>query len=304
MTEPILINQLSFLRRFGNDYSRLGDDYACVHVHTDNGCDGVRPSSLRFDGVMLMLVRKGDVELTINMESYHLPSCTLLVVPPQTTVSVHSVNTDEIDIYLMQISIGFLHDINFEVNMLNIVPLTVEHRPSMTLLPEECELLAKYLDLIHSNTLANNSSGTEMYARCISRNLMAAMLYQSMAMGQRHRTDSPSDSERSRSRKVIYTHEFMRLVRENFKRERSVGFYADKLYNTPKYLSLVIKESTGRSAATWIDDYVLTEAKHLLRFSGKNIQQVAYELNFTNQSSFGKYFKHLTGMSPSEYQHS
>ena len=265
MTEPILINQLSFLRRFGNDYSRLGDDYACVHVHTDNGCDGVRPSSLRFDGVMLMLVRKGDVELTINMESYHLPSCTLLVVPPQTTVSVHSVNTDEIDIYLMQISIGFLHDINFEVNMLNIVPLTVEHRPSMTLLPEECELLAKYLDLIHSNTLANNSSGTEMYARCISRNLMAAMLYQSMAMGQRHRTDSPSDSERSRSRKVIYT---------------------------------------GRSAATWIDDYVLTEAKHLLRFSGKNIQQVAYELNFTNQSSFGKYFKHLTGMSPSEYQHS
>ncbi|WP_290101184.1 helix-turn-helix domain-containing protein, partial [Duncaniella muris] len=52
------------------------------------------------------------------------------------------------------------------------------------------------------------------------------------------------------------------------------------------------------------DDYVILEAKNLLRFSGKNIQQVSYELNFPNQSSFGKYFKHLTGFSPSEYQRS
>ena len=83
-----------------------------------------------------------------------------------------------------------------------------------------------------------------------------------------------------------------------------MGFYADKLYISPKYLSLIIKESTGRSAAEWIDEYVILEAKNLLRFSGKNIQQIAYELNFTNQSSFGKYFKHLTGMSPSEFQRS
>jgi probable transcriptional regulator araC family len=47
---------------------------------------------------------------------------------------------------------------------------------------------------------------------------------------------------------------------------------------------------------------VLQEAKNLLRYSGKNVQQVAYELNFTNQSSFGKYFKHLTGMSPTQFQ--
>ncbi|MDE6229526.1 MAG: helix-turn-helix domain-containing protein, partial [Muribaculaceae bacterium] len=50
--------------------------------------------------------------------------------------------------------------------------------------------------------------------------------------------------------------------------------------------------------------YLLLEAKNLLRFSGKNIQQIAFELNFSNQSSFGKYFKNLTGMSPSEFQNS
>lgn len=66
----------------------------------------------------------------------------------------------------------------------------------------------------------------------------------------------------------------------------------------------MVREATGRPASAWIDDYVILEAKNLLRFSGKNVQQIAYELNFTNQSSFGKYFKHLTGMSPTQFQRS
>ena len=94
----------------------------------------------------------------------------------------------------------------------------------------------------------------------------------------------------------------MKLVHLHYTKERSVSFYASRLFISPKYLSLLVKEATGRSAARWIDYFVINEAKNLLRFSGKNIQQVAYALNFSNQSSFGKYFKHLTGMSPTEFQ--
>ena len=84
----------------------------------------------------------------------------------------------------------------------------------------------------------------------------------------------------------------------------SISVRSDKLFISPKYLSLLVKEATGRSAANWIDEYVIMEAKNMLRFSGRNIQQVTYDLNFPNQSSFGKYFKHLTGMSPTQYQRS
>ena len=110
------------------------------------------------------------------------------------------------------------------------------------------------------------------------------------------------DLDNSGSRRSSYVHDFMRLVHLHYTRERSVNFYASQLFISPKYLSLLVKEATGRSAARWIDHFVITEAKNLLRFSGKNVQQVAYALNFSNQSSFGKYFKHLTGMSPTEYQ--
>ena len=96
----------------------------------------------------------------------------------------------------------------------------------------------------------------------------------------------------------------MRLIHENYARERSLNFYADIMCISPKYLSTIIKESTSRSAAEWIDEYVMLDAKNMLRFSGMNIQQVAYALNFRNQSAFGKYFKLLAGMSPSQFQKS
>ncbi len=111
-------------------------------------------------------------------------------------------------------------------------------------------------------------------------------------------------SRHTHSRKLIYVQKFLRLVREYHRSQRAISFYAEKMYISPKYLSLVIKEATGKSAGEWIDQYVIQEAKNLLRYSGKNVQQIAYELNFSNQSSFGKYFKNLTGLSPTAFQNS
>ena len=94
----------------------------------------------------------------------------------------------------------------------------------------------------------------------------------------------------------------MKTVFLHYKQERSISFYAEKLCLTPKYLSSVIKQATGKLAGTWIDECVILEAKTQLKCSGKSIQQIAEELNFANQSFFGKYFKHHTGMSPSKYK--
>jgi AraC-like DNA-binding protein len=82
--------------------------------------------------------------------------------------------------------------------------------------------------------------------------------------------------------------------------ERSIGFYADKLCLTPKYLT--IKEMSGKLAGEWIDDYVMLEAKVLLKSTNMTVQQISERLNFTTQSHFGTYFKRLAGVSPKEYR--
>lgn len=59
---------------------------------------------------------------------------------------------------------------------------------------------------------------------------------------------------------------------------------------------------SGRSAAEWINEYAITEAKMMLRFSDLSIQQVAEKLNFPSQSAFGKYFKQYVGVSPKVFR--
>ena len=98
--------------------------------------------------------------------------------------------------------------------------------------------------------------------------------------------------------------QFIKLVSQNYIRHRNVGFYADKLCLTPKYLSKLIKDTSGRSAPEWIDSYVVLEAKNLLKYSNAAIKEIVYTLNFPNQSVFYKFFKARTGMTPSEYRNS
>ncbi|MEG0498584.1 MAG: AraC family transcriptional regulator, partial [Alistipes sp.] len=99
-----------------------------------------------------------------------------------------------------------------------------------------------------------------------------------------------------------YFKQFMLLLADHYKQERSVTFYARQMCITPKYLTTLIKRLSGKSVSGWIDDYVMLEAKTLLKYSTMGIQEISYYLNFPNQSFFGSYFKRNAGMSPSQYK--
>ena len=79
-------------------------------------------------------------------------------------------------------------------------------------------------------------------------------------------------------------------------------FYANKLYITPKYLTMVVKEVSGKSAKDWITEYIIQEIKFLLKNSSLNIQEIAIRTHFSNQTSLGRFFRKHTGVSPSFYR--
>lgn len=106
------------------------------------------------------------------------------------------------------------------------------------------------------------------------------------------------------SRKKQIFDQFIELLRQHYTQERSIGFYANKICITPKYLSQVVFDISKRHASDWIRDYVILEAKALLKSGKYNVQQVSDLLNFANQSFFGSYFKKAVGCSPSAYQNS
>lgn len=104
------------------------------------------------------------------------------------------------------------------------------------------------------------------------------------------------------SRKEEIFIQFISKVQKYYKEERNVTFYADKLCVTPKYLSAVIHEVSGKYASDWITEYVILEAKGMLRLEGRSVKDVCNLLNFANQSFFAKYFKQHTGYTPKEYK--
>ena len=95
--------------------------------------------------------------------------------------------------------------------------------------------------------------------------------------------------------------QFLALVEAHFQTERELAFYADKLCITPKYLSQVIRKVSGRYASDWIKDFVILEAKALLKSKKYTAPQVSDRRNFTNASFFGKFFNAAVGCSPRRY---
>ena len=110
--------------------------------------------------------------------------------------------------------------------------------------------------------------------------------------------DKPAEVE---ERTHVLFDRFIELVQQHYEQEREIQYYAELMCMTPKYLSRVVYQASGRYAGEWIRDYVILEAKALLKSGKYNVQQVSLRLNFASPSFFGKYFKKAVGCSPRRY---
>lgn len=117
-----------------------------------------------------------------------------------------------------------------------------------------------------------------------------------------YQKESTLMTTRKDTRKEELANKFFGLIMKHFKENKDVAFYADKLCITSKYLTMVIKETSGKSAKDWIVEYIILEIKALLKNTSLNIQEIAIKTNFANQSSLGRFFRKHTGMSLSQYR--
>ena len=112
---------------------------------------------------------------------------------------------------------------------------------------------------------------------------------------------SPSHlSDMTRSDQILK--DFTELLGQNITKETSVSVYAGKLCISKKYLSLIVKQKTHVNISTIISVIRTETASRMLRNPDMTIQQIASEMSFSDQSSFGKFFKKHTGMSPLKYR--
>ena len=288
-----------------SETANLDDSFVFCHISAKNDSLSslIESEPRKFSGSLIMLVNQGhDLHLEINLEEHILNPGSLVLIYPGNVVRILGRIPADFEAHALYYDTKFARGLNINLSSIAVPDTITKPRHTLQLTPDEIVTMSQFFGLL-KNT-ASFSQENPQIVNSIASSLTSALFYQLVMFYHRRLPAVIADNSAIRisTRRNDYVREFIRLVHLHYIKERTVGFYAEKLYISPKYLSFLVKEATGRSAAAWIDQFVLMEAKNLLRFSGKNIQQIAYALNFPTQSSFGKYFKHLTGLSPSEYQ--
>lgn len=312
------LGNLEAVESFSARFARLGDLYILFNV------DPAKPRHaqvakhqpkfnipFRLNGMLLLLVHNGSITTHINSEKHRLKKGHIFIVRPGSLMTISEIEPTTAYTALF-INTTFLDSVNIDLHTIEIRPILSHPSPVLKLTATQTDIIRKYLDILHYNT--RDTSDT-VFAKLVARTLISSIVYELMRFIRKRIqpgtvAQSPTTTTvksaavkrpESLTRTQNYVFRFFSLLHIHYVRHRDLEFYARELCITPKYLSTIIKQATGQTAAQWINRVTIQEAKNLIRYTDKNIQETAYALNFPSQSAFGKYFKRVTGKSPAAY---
>ncbi len=270
-----------------DDYKLYGEDFLICNVGSTVQFD--QPIRTEF---AIVLCTEGEVDVSINLRSHKLQKGVMVVNFPQNIIQLENRSPDFSGKAVLM-SEKFVRSIVSNLKPTTLDFIRFQHNPCMELQPADIELFEKHYDLL------NSIMGTDdnIYKSESIRNILLSLYYNIKSLIDRHTIDMTSYTRHS----VIF-YEFILLLNQHYLRERKVSFYADKFNLSPKYFSSIIKAESDKSAAEWIDEYLIIEAQSQLRHTKLSVQEIAYNMHFTNTSFFGKFFKQHMGISPGEYR--
>lgn len=265
----------------------IHDDFIVMNDIKQLGIEKDYPVKLGVLAISLCLY--GELTVEINMIEHHISTGNLVITLPEDILQHKEISDDVKGLFII-VSQQFIEEAFPQIEEILPLFLHIQKYPCLNLSVQECVRIQSFYNFFIQH-LEDDSS----YKNKIVRSILQSLIYYIAGIIN-------LDKDNKRERKDELFTRFVQLIIKNYKKNRKLDFYADKLFITPKYLSDVIKKISGRSAHDWIDRYILLEAKILLRSSHKTIQQIADELNFPNNSFFSKYFKKHCGMTPKEYR--
>lgn len=245
-----------------------------------------------FDGIMLGLCIKGSCTIRIDYREFDLEENTIITILPNHIFEVKNRSEN-----LLQESIFFSHDFMTGLPIPNDFDIFYNMGANPCIkVPEE---VMRNLISYHAFILKQCHSERPCYRTPIIRGLLYSLILEIGAIYQKY---YPYEMEKDTSRKEEIIKKFFDLLKKHYKQERSVSFYADKIFVTTKHLSLVIKNVTGKPALKWIEEMIMTDIKTKLKLSKDTVLQISEELNFSSPSLFCRFFKQHTGVTPLEYR--
>ena len=231
---------------------------------------------------MLVLSLEGTAQICLDYVEYNISANSFITIMPTHTNQLKMISHDFKGLMVV-VGKSFLDGCGPITNRTHSVAnfMEVRKNPCTQLEPEETQKLVECIQQLRDKT----KERTHFFQKELLQNSFVGLL---LEMGNIFMSKKDHLIKPTLSRKEELFEQFLRLLFEHCKEQHVVTFYAEKLFITPQYLSLILKELTGKSANKWIDDALIVEAKILLKAPQTTVQQVADALHFSDQSTFGK----------------
>lgn len=272
----------------------IGDDFFISHLQEKPEFNYLK-YPFRIDCYVAAYCEEGSVDCSVNLTDYHLTAGTLLLFIPGNIVKI----TEDCHLHLTLIcaSSSFIAGIGINPSKFLIEAMDVLRDPCIHLSSDETGMLEKYVNLAIDITKTNPQFLKESIG-----GLVSSVFYQfaGFLADSKQRQDMEAPMRTSRQRQML--EQFIKLAVNDHAHEHLAGYYADKMCVTPKYLSKIVKETSGRSVHDWLSELLILDAKNMLRHSDMTIKEISVRLNFPSQSFFFRFFKNHTGQTPTQYR--
>lgn len=283
MSAGCFLNMASFFQN-KEGARNMGHDFYLVRYKKGGG---VASYPIKSNLYVCSIGLQGYSEGQINLLPCSLKSQSICVTLPGYILEQGEIS-DDFECLSIAVSETFLNNLGLSFDFQTF--LAIQDKPVLELTEKQYASVLKYYNMVYSVL-----GSTNPYKQEIVKHLTCAFFY---GLGYYFY----ENNRKELTHEEMLMQRFIREVQIYYKLERKVLFYARRLHLSSGYLSTVVKKVSGKTATEWIDNYVILEAKAMLKSRKMNVQQISNELNFPSQSFFGKYFKRHTGMSPKEYK--
>lgn len=248
------------------------------------------PEYFRIDHYAVEVLVEGEMHCSINLRDFHAKAPCIITLLPNYVLHIDSASEDCKALILAH-NAQFADDLQMNDYSYRAKQAARAY-PCNKLTEKQLQTAVRHIQLIQDVLQQNNPNVRDCTVKLTS-SLFHYLQGCFTELYQRQTTLSRSEQ---------LTADFYSLIEQNCLLHKNLAWYAEQLCITPKYLANVIKRMTGKSAGSWLDEFVLLQAKTLLTTSRLTIQQIADHLGFKNQSHFGTFFRRATGICPKNYR--
>lgn len=282
-------------RKFGNVEFLECSGAVVAHMNVDSDIVAKELKyPCRINAFIAMICTRGEIAFSSHLSEHRLEK-NMMFVSSATILEFHA--SRDCELYMLAFDGNFVAEQNIDLQLVMPMIPSINKDLILHVSDNHIERIIKAFDGFYNEFGGRPAT---RFSNLIIGHTLCAIIYRICESVSLNSPIKPALGVKDRS--AEYFERLMKLLSENFRTERSVEFYADKMNLTPKHLSRVIRNFTGKSVHQWIDNIVVLEIKNLLRYSDLSIQQISIELNFPNPSFMGQYFKRITGKTPGEFK--